>query len=139
MTAPLAAIDWCGLLRDLGVEILGGAVAGAVLLAGGYWLIDRKVHLRDALTRQADREKREAANRRGALTVMYEEMLSNAGSRLRAIAALKKGEISYPLFDLKSLDLAFEPAIFEVLKTDTVLALLQIHNRMRTANEQHAA
>lgn len=127
-------MDWSSFVPD----VLAGIVAGAVVLGGGYWLIDRKVHFRDALERRAEREAGDARNRGAALEALHAELESNASALAFALKTLRGGTIGYPLFDTTTLAVAFEPVIFTTLKTTTVKALLQVFNRMKTANDQHA-
>ncbi len=125
-------------LTDVASGTLSGIFVGAVVLGVGYWLIDRRVHIRDALARQSEREVQTEHNRRVALEAMHVELESNARALMLALKTLPAGRFSYPLFDTTTLALAFQPVIFTTLGTTTVKALLHVFNRMETANDQHA-
>jgi hypothetical protein len=111
---------------------------GCIRCRGAYWLIDRRLHLRDAVERREEHAQQDARNREAALEALHVELESNAATFKFALNALRKGTIGYPLFDITTLKLAFEPAIFVTLQTSTVKALLQAFNRMGTVNDLHA-
>lgn len=130
--------DTSGFIRDAATEGLGGLVAGGLLVLVGYLIIDKRVHLRDALARQQDRDAQNEHNRKIALETLLGELKSDAGMVARALENLPKGHVPYPLFDTTMLAVVFDPLILTTLKSETVEALVMARNRMATANEQHA-
>ena len=89
-------------LSEFVVNVLGGVIAGAVVLGIGYWLVDRRFRLKDRLDARADRERDEAQRRTVTLEALYDEICSNAGCLQSNLALLPKGGIVYPLFSLNA-------------------------------------
>jgi hypothetical protein len=84
-------MHWCAFFSDVASGVVSGVVAGALVLYGGYWLIDRKVHLRDALDRQRERDAQNEQNRRAALGAVHAELESNAARYPVFLKTIREG------------------------------------------------
>ncbi len=123
---------WPALVAAL-VATLGG---GALLLTAGYFLVDRRLHLRDRADRAAEEEQRSTSLRRSSLHIAHEELKSIAANIPVFRAAIDEDKVPYPPFDENGWTLLPQAHALATLQPTTAEALMQAYNRIRSANGQ---
>jgi hypothetical protein len=122
---------------DFLVGIAASAIGGAVVLALGFYVLERRLHLRD---QQAQRE----AIRDATLKHVLSELKSNATTIGKWFKSLdpKDGRdgygVPYPGFDVTGWSLVAQTSAATAVSETTFSALAQIYNRLISANGQLA-
>jgi hypothetical protein len=114
--------------------VLGGVqniVAGLVIAAGVYLVVDRKLNLR------RDRDRR-AEFVRGILEMIRLELTDDVAIVEIMQSSLPQGQLPLPGFQTTCADLVLQAEVFTALSPDTTRKLLFAYNRLQSANELHS-
>jgi hypothetical protein len=129
---PFWPTFWPALVAGL-VATLGG---GAALLGLGYWLVDRRLHLKDRADRAAEEDQRAKLLREACLHIAHEELQSIAATLPVFNEAIAAGDVPYPPFDHNGWVLVSQAHVLATLRPRSAETLMSAYNRVRSANEQ---
>jgi hypothetical protein len=113
---------------------------GLIVLALGYWIVERRLQLHERAERAKEAERGRRENRVAVLTVVHAELEGAAAKVTTALEELPHEDqrLIYPLFETSMWTLVTSADVFTTLKLETAEALMRTYNRMMTANEQNA-
>jgi hypothetical protein len=127
---------WLDFGIQVGAGVVAGLVAGAILLSLGYWLIDRRLHLK-ARRDQVERDHESQRHmREQVLSHVLAELMSNATLLPVWKEALSPESfgVPYPGFDVAGWLLISQAPALLVLENATISALAAAYYRMQSAN-----
>ncbi len=134
MTTSFGTEFWPALLANL--------LSAAAVAALAYFLIERRLHLREREQRREDELERERARQwevsQDVLRAVAEELDHNAQQAALLAEHLPRGEVPYPAFDVNGWYLLVHPTVVEAMQQRTLRRLVRVYNRFRTANDYHA-
>jgi hypothetical protein len=102
----------------------------------GYWLVDRKLHLKDRADRAADEAEKQNAVRNAVLRVAHGELEFVAARIETYKRALEEDKVPYPVFDTNGWTLLSQAHVLVAVRPDSSEALVNAYNRIRSANGQ---
>jgi hypothetical protein len=124
--------------REIGIQGLGGLLAGLALLAITYEVLERKLQIQERFVRWQDEKAKADAARRAVLKAVLLELEGNAEALAVALRALAARRVSFPLFSTGVLRVAFDADFFPVMSSQTVERLVEVYDRFDSANSLHA-
>jgi hypothetical protein len=127
---------WPTFWPTLVAGVVASLLAGAFLLGIGYWLIDRRLHLRDRADRVADDRARARQLHDASLHLAHQELQATASKIDPYRDAIAQDNIPYPPFDDNGWVLVSQGHTLATLKPETAEALMNAYNRIRSANGQ---
>ena len=123
--------------RELAVNVLGGVVAGLIVIGLGYKFIDSRVRLKERVEEQ--RRNREGNDRRRdtVLRAVLAELETNAAALKLQLKVIGE-DIIFPLFSVRALSIALGTDVYVALSPETARALTLLVDRLETTGEMHA-
>jgi hypothetical protein len=140
-------VDWSELLNN----VVGGVIAGLILLVAGFFLLnvperrrqeqsarrERREQSEQAAARRSEEVNQAAARRAAYLAVIQEELVYDDRQRSRGLTAIRDASVAvlWPLFEVYGADILRAPEVIEALDGRLLIGLLDLYNRLRTANQ----